>query len=473
MRHHESSLTSSDVAFLLLPILWLVLANSGPIQWSDSGHLIREAAHGPLFSTGLGALSHPTYYTLTVATHRVFGAMGVAWLNPVLAVPTAWLMFRLARSIGLTTHWASMAVASGLLAHGCFWVNTHVEVYGLHLLLVLAAHWVCLDGALAWSQRRRALALGLLTGLAVTTHQLSFVVLLPLYILMLTRMGLRLAWVLPGVSAGLALAYPGLLNELASGKTVFQVIRQYLTGHGAGPSGEWEGALGRFDLMWRDKVYVAIWAASLLGIPAIGLWPRRLTAAQSVLWGAAVLNALFAMSYAVSDRYTFFMPGAALLALLGCARLQDIAQGRSAPWVWTARVATLAGPVLLTSAWALTHAGVIKLPARDAVVPQRDDVKYFLAPYVPDHSAAEFVAHQLQHTPETALILADHTPFGALISAQTAGTLPLRRTQRCDFLNGRPLPDGPVFLVRETYCEQILAEHPWQRSPAGWVLRRP
>ena len=471
MPHHEPPLTVARLAFLLLPALWLALVVAGPIQWADSGYFIHEASQGPVFSPGLGALSHPTYHLLTRLVHEAFGSWGVAYINPALALALTWTLFRLGRTLGLNQDWASIAAVCATLAHCCFWVGSKVEVYSLHLLLVLAAHWVCFDDTLRWSLARRLITLGLLTGLAVTTHQLTLVVLLPLYVWMLVRVRTRLWWIIPGVLIGLAPAYPALMHELGTGKALFAVIRHYLTGHSPTASANWERAFLRIDLMWRDKSYVAIWVLSLLGLQAAGLWPLWQDARTRVLWFAAAMNALFAMSYAVSDRYTFFLPGAAMLALLGCVRLQAMFQGKSHAWVWVGRVAAFTSPLLLTLVWGSIQMGWLKPPTHAVSTPPRDDVRYFMVPYMPDQSATVFVQQQLAHTPDGALILADYTPLGALNSAKAAGLLPTRSAALCDTLRGQELPGGDVFLVRETYCDHMRAQFNLSRTPAGWRVQ--
>jgi Protein of unknown function (DUF2723) len=471
MQPHKPSLSLLRLAFLLLPALWLILVVDGPVQWADSGYFIHEASHGPLFSMQLGALSHPTYHLLMRLVHEAFGPWGVAYINPALAIPLTWMLFRLGRAIGLDPDWASIAAVCACLAHCSFWVGSKVEVYSLHLLLVLAAHWVCFDDTLRLSLNKRLISLGLLTGLAVSTHQLTLVVLLPLYLFMLVRARAQVCWVIPGLLVGLAPVYPGLVQEMSSGKALHNVIRHYLTGHAPTASADWESAFGRFDLMWRDKSYVAIWALSLLGVQAAGLWPVRRDPRTLVLWSAAAMNALFAMSYAVSDRYTFFLPGAAMLALLACVRLQARLHGQGQGWIWAGRGAALASPLLLIAVWASIQMGWLKPPVHTVSTPPRDDVRYFMVPYLPDRSASVFVQQQMAHTPAGAWILADYTPLGALTSASVAGLLPTRHAALCDTLRGQPLPSGQVFLVRETYCDHMRAQFQLQATPAGWRVR--
>lgn len=473
MPQFERSLTLMQLVFLLLPASWLALVSAGPIQWSDSGYFIHEASHGPIFSMNLGALSHPTYHLLIRVVHESFGPHGVAWINPVLALPLTWVLYKLGRGIGLNRDWACIATVSSLLAHGTFWVNSRVEVYSLHLVLVLGAHWICIDKSLHWSLLQRLLALGLLTGLAVTTHQLTLVVMLPLYAWLIARAGVRIGWILPGLALGLGTAYPALFHELLSGKSLFEIVRHYLTGHAATASADWEGAFGRFDLMWRDKSYVAIWALSLVGIQIIGAWPMRRNAATCVLWAAAMLNALFAMSYAVNDRYTFFLPGTSMLAILACLRFQTWSHARQNAWICAGRITAFTTPTLLIATWAGIQLGVITPPAHTVVTPYRDDVRYFLVPYLTDQSASAFARQQREHTPDHALILADYTPLGALTSAQVAGALPLRDVALCDSVLGQRLPHRPVFLVRETYCDHMRAQYVLSSTQSGWRVHQP
>jgi hypothetical protein len=474
MQEAKTPATAINIGLLLLPILWLSLVAGGPVQWSDSGYFIHEASHGPVFSMQLGALSHPSYHLLMRLVHEGIGPWGVAKINVVLALPLTWLLYRLGLSIGLNRDWACVATVSAMLAHCSFWVGSKVEVYSLHWLLVIAAHWVCFDDRINLAQPHRLMCLGLLTGLAVTTHQLTLIVLLPLFGLMLMRARTGLGWALPGLLLGLLPAFPGLLHEMASGKAIHTVLRHYLTGHSATASADWESAFARFDLMWRDKAYVAIWALSLLGIQVLGLWPSRQSANRWVLWSAGWMNALFAMSYAINDRYTFFLPGVAMFALIAAGRIQSWAQGKNPGWLWGGRIAALMSPLLLTLVWGAIQIGLVSSPRHSENMAQRDDVRYFLVPYLPDQSAANFVTQQRAHTPQNAWIFADYTPLGALTSAQVAGELPTRHAALCDTLRGQQLPQGEVFLVRETYCDHMRAQFQLRPSPAGWrVMNKP
>jgi hypothetical protein len=80
--------------------------------------------------------------------------------------------------LGRPTWGALLAV---LVVHSVLWIAVHIEVYMLHLVLVLAAWCVFLSGK-PWARGPVGLSLiGLLTGLAGATHQLTFVVLAPVF----------------------------------------------------------------------------------------------------------------------------------------------------------------------------------------------------------------------------------------------------------------------------------------------------
>lgn len=58
----------------------------------------------------------------------------------MLLLPLAWVVYRLAQSVGAGARQALLAAAATTLTHGVFWVSTKAEVYLLHTLLVLLAY---------------------------------------------------------------------------------------------------------------------------------------------------------------------------------------------------------------------------------------------------------------------------------------------------------------------------------------------
>ncbi|KPB74701.1 Uncharacterized protein AC507_3651 [Pseudomonas syringae pv. maculicola] len=361
-----------------------------------------------------------------------------------------------------------LAGVATILAHGVFWVSTKAEVYLLHTLFVLLAYALYFSADTRLGALKKLLVIGILTGLAASIHQLTFVVLLPLYLHMLYQHKARILITLPGFVLGFAAAAVAVINDLNAGLGLLDIARRYLTGASATVAGpEWESSLLRFDAVWREKNAVAL---LLIGPQLIGLvmFPRdnRLR----LLWSAALLNLLFALSYNVTDRFTFFLPGVALLSVIGMIQLRALLPRHAARGA-VLNLSVLSSPLAMLLAYSLYASGVIRLPLHKEALPLRDDIHYFMVPYLRDRSAEQFVRAYQEFVPDGALIIADWTPMGALRSAQTVGLLRGRRLATCDE-NVDVRTDTGVYLVRLSYCATIAGDFRLEEQPVGYALHR-
>lgn len=229
----------------------------------------------------------------------------------------------------------------------------------------------------------------------------------------------------------------------------------------------YESALLRFDLIIRDKSYVMLMLLSLCSVAAIGLLRWPLSRAGKTLWAAGVLDFLFAISYGVSDRFTFFLPGAAVLSILGVLAIQSRLGSSRSTQVTTFMLAVLHPAVLMTTV-ALAATGVVRLPTSSVSLPFRDDVRYFVAPYIPDRSAERFVSAYESIVPEGAAVIADYSPLGALFASRVTGRLSGRQFIQCDE-ERQSWPDV-AFLVRKDYCDMVTQHYHVRPATLGWIL---
>ncbi|HEU4683889.1 MAG TPA: hypothetical protein VFS39_05245, partial [Nitrospira sp.] len=365
--------------------------------------------------------------------------------------------------------YAALAALAVVLLQDVFWVSTKIEVYALHLLLVLAAYWIMYDDTLDVGPSARVLLLGIFTGLGAATHQITFIVLFPLYLLMLRELGWTILLAVPGFGLGIFSCYPAIVNTIASGDDVFRLLRVFLTGSDGMSASGWEGSLFRFDRMARDKNSVILVLVSLVGIGLLGLLGRPRGTKVRVLWWAATLDLLFSVSFGINDRFTFFLPGAAFYAILGLTVVhRRYAEAAIARYAMLGLI--LAHPLLMVGAYELADAGVIKMPKHRAALPYRDDIKYYLSPYLPDKSAERFVMEYERYVPEGSVVLSDFTPWAALRAAQVTGRFGSRVLQQCDQTD-EAWP-RTMYLVRREYCEQYLAGYSIEAAPLGWVASK-
>lgn len=452
-------------------IVMSFLASSGPIQWMDNGIFLADAAQGHYFSQTLGPLDHPLYLFVTTALFAGFGPQVLSLMNSLLLIPLAWAIFRLARGVGATQRQALLAIGAAVLCHCVFWVSTKAEVYLLHTVLVTLAYMVRFDERLRLGVLPRLLLIGVLTGLAAAIHQLTFIVLLPLYLQLLWQHKARLLVTLPGFALGFAVALPGAVHELQGGLGLLDIAHRYLIGIPDKTTEQsWQGSLFRFDDMWHEKNSVALLLLSLIGPQLVGLLLFPKSPKLRLLWWAAVMNLVFAVSYNVTDRFTFFLPGAVLLSIIGVIQLQAFLP-RSALGVVTA--SPLSGPVAILAVYAVYASGYVELPTHKEPLPFRDDIHYFMAPYLSDRSAEEFVRSYEISAPLGALIVSDWTPNGALRSAQASGLLKGRTLELCEEVQDiDSYLQGPgAYLARTSYCDVIADRFELQTLPVGYELK--
>lgn len=452
---------------LFVALSWSFLASSGLIQWMDNGFLMLTASEGVFFPDVVDATFHPLYHVVTVFLFDVFGGYGVAYLNSFLMLPIAYVTYRLAQTVGLNRRYATIAALGVVLVHSVFWVSTKIEVYGLHLLLVLTTYWFVFEDKIMAKGSLKILVVGVLTGFAATTHQLTFIVLSPLYLYLWQREGWRTVWTIPGFLLGMFPAYPALLTKMLSGDDLFTLIRISLTGSGGTSVPGWEGALFRFDKMLEEKKYVALVLVSLCGIGMLGLVRIPKGQKQFTLWCAATFNLLFCVSYSLSDRFTFFLPGAAFYTLLGVAYIwRNHARHRFTSYATLALV--LAHPLILTGTVVLADMGTINLPTHSVSLPYRNDVHYYLWPYVPDRSAEAFVLAYEAYIPQGSVVISDFTAWSALRAAQVTGHFLRREIVRCDDTHAA-WPDM-MYLVRKDYCGKYLQDYRIEQAALGWIV---
>ncbi|GFM87884.1 DUF2723 domain-containing protein [Pseudomonas cichorii] len=463
----------------LIPLLLLCgaivasfIASSGPVQWRDNGMFLVDASQGQYFSQSLGPVDHPFYQFVTTLFFQLFGPQALSLLNSMLLLPLAWLIYQLAGSAGATPRQAVLAAVVTVLSHAVFWVSTKADVYLLHTLFVLLAYWMQLRAEPHLGELKKLLVIGLLTGLGAATHQLTFVVLLPLYIQLLYQHKLRILITLPGFIAGIAVALPAIAHDLQSAMSLPEIGRRYLTGSSAILTDvNREGSLLRFDIMWYEKKSVGLLLLSLLGPQLVGLLIFPRAPRLRLLWSAAFLNMVFAASYNVTDRFVFFLPGVALLSILGVIQLQAIV-ARTRMGNALLSLSALTSPIAILSVYSLYNSGLIRLPTHIEALPFRDDIHYFMTPYLPDRSAERFVQAYEASVPEGALIIADPEPMGAMRSAQTLGLLRGRKLAMCS----EPaqiqtyLDSAGAYLARLSYCTLIAGQYRLESWTPGYAL---
>jgi len=128
-----------------------------------------------------------------------------------------------------------------------------------------------------------------------------------------------------------------------------------------------------------------------LGPQVIGLVLLPRNPKLRLLWVAAMMNFVFAVSYNVTDRFTFFLPGAVLLSIIGVMQLQALLPRRATALL---NASPLGAPALILTVFAVYASGLVGLPTHKEALPFRDDIHYFMAP-LPAGSLCRTIRHEL------------------------------------------------------------------------------
>jgi len=403
----------------------------------DNGYFLAQSSQFSLFIQEQSALIHPFYHFISVFLFKLMGVHGVAYFNNILLILVSILVFQLSRLLGLDKKGSIVAAVSVLLTHSIFWVSTKVEVYMLHLLLILLCYLIALKPDLT---KKSLVFLGIVSGLALSTHQLTLVVLIPLYLFVLSTKKHHIWPVIPGFLVGIVFLYPVFFSSYPFWRTCWFLLTGSSSSYG--DSVGYASSLFRFDQLLKEKKYVFVLCLSFLGLPFFGLKPYLKNKIYMLLWASATLNLIFAISYNVYDRFTFFLPGAAFYAILGTY----LVYLKYPKW---AMFLSGISPLLCCFIYFSSEYHLVPLPKHENMqLPFRHDVRYFLLPYLRDRSAEIFVKEYSKVVPGQAVVLADCTPMGAFLSAQQSGLFLNRHiVGSYEDIKSKKL-NGPIYIVR-------------------------
>lgn len=449
------------MAFLAL-VAW---ASSGPVQWMDNGDLISQAAHDGYFSEHVDALSHPAFHLLSVTLFRLFGVQVLSLLNVFLLLLATILVFHIVRRLGESREIAWLAALGMSSCHAVIWVATKFEVYFLCMDLVLL--FVLRYLSPASGLLPRGLVLGFLAGLAVTSHQIALVLLLPFGLALLVTE--RLLWSLVvGFVAGLFPLYPAIINDLQAGISLVQLLLNFLMVGGGRYHIDYQSSFLDLQGIFAALPQTALLLISFASIAGFGLLPAGQRGSARLIYISGLLVAVFALSYDVDDKFTFLAPGAPFLAISGALFLGRLR--------WVRGREVLLGlctflPVLAMHLAILSFAPQLQKLGRAGGVPERSDVLYYGAPLLGDDSGTRFV-QRVARIGGSWPVYADWSSLGALQSAQVAGYLQGLRLFYCGDI---PVVDGPQALLlirRHAQCEGLLMDYTVAGERDGILILR-
>jgi hypothetical protein len=415
--------------FLAATALYAVSCAPGAL-WQDSGLIQYRVWHNDIEGFLGLAISHPLYYIIAIgAGHVPLGEFAhrvnlVSAIAAAVAVANLYLLVRL----WLGRDFPAVIAAATLALSHTFWQHASIaESYTLWTALFLAELIMLLQytrtGKVGWLY-----LLGLLNGLAIAVHMLASIALVcyaAFIVVLLARKTIRASDL--AVIAGLwilgALPYEYLIvrNVLHSGDLAGTLAS-------AAFADRWRGDVLNTHLSWKivkeNLLFLVLnfptpnallVVAGLIALRKVG--PTR--AFRNIVAALLVLFLAFASRYTVADRYAFFIPFYAVVAILIGLGVHEL----------TARMHRKAIPctIALCSLLPIGVYAVAPVLAQRMNVPirtrgdiaYRNDYEYFLRPWKTGDAGPErFAAEALACAEPNAVIYADTTTVGPLLYMQ-------------------------------------------------------
>ncbi len=417
--------------FVIASALYLLTCLRGP-AWQDSGMIQYRVMHSDMEGKLGLALAHPLFYRLTIAGTKVLPGDMAFRINTVSALFGAIAAANLFLLVytWLRELWPAIIATGSLALSHTFWQHAALpETYNLYLALLLGELIVLLH----YSRTQDYLwlyLLALLNGLAIANHMLASIpaacyVVLVIYLLSRRQLPVRhigvmaLCWIIG------ALPYEMLiLREIIEQGNVAGPLASALFGnsyHGDVMNTAITGRIIKENILFLLMNFPTY--NLLLVIPGI-FAIRRLAPQRWLGWmvlGLTVLFFAFAFRYTVPDRYAFFLPFYAMLALLIGLGAHEFLRHKHGLGIKVILVVGLLLPVgAYLAAPAMAKQAGIHLGTR-RTLPFRDDYRYFLQPWKHnDHSAECFAQIALVQVEPEAIIYADNTTVYSLLYMQEA-----------------------------------------------------
>jgi hypothetical protein len=390
------------IAFSCALLLYAATADRGP-QWSDSGWQQLRIVRGELHHRLGLALTHPLQFWLGRAALVLPLEPAHAITLVVSALSGAVAVANLAAAAALLTRSSAVsliAAAAFALSH-TFWQHAvHTESYALSAAL-MTCEWLALARYARGGGPANLVAMVCANGLGLANHMLASLT-TPFVVGVLlhgawTRRARPVALLL-GVLLWLvaSLPYTGLVAATAlSTGDVSETLKSALVGK-YGHS-VWNMRIQPRDLLFSAAFMVYNLPGLTIPLALLGVWntcrPRAHGASRAALqprwlvwlWTAELgVFTLFALRYDIVDRYTFFFPMYALLALLSALGLAQVRR------TWRPHVArVVVGCAAVTALWPpALYVGVSEhlrargtLAALVANKPYRDGYRAYLLPW--------------------------------------------------------------------------------------------
>jgi hypothetical protein len=492
----QSSVGARYLAVLLAAgALYAVSCAPGAL-WQDSGLIQYRAWHNDIEGFLGLAISHPLYYIVAIgAGHVPLGEFGrrvnlVSAIAAAVAVANLYLLLRL----WLGRDFPAIMAATTLALSHTFWQHASIaETYTLWTALFLAELVMLLQytrtGKAGWLY-----LLGLFNGLAIAVHMLASIALVcyaALIVLLLARKTIRgrdLA-IIAGLWVLGALPYEYLIvKNIIHGGDVVATLASVAF------ADRWRGDVLNTHLSWKivreNLIFLVLnfpTPNALLLLPGLAalrkIGPTR--AFRNVVLALLILFLAFAFRYTVADRYAFFIPFYAVVAILiGLGAYELTANAHHTALVYTIALCSLLPIGVYAVAPSVAQRMNVPIGTRGDI-PYRNDYEYFLRPWkTADAGAERFATEALTGAAPNAIIYADTTTVGPLLYMQEVKNLRPDVKIVTGIISSRDAPPydeqtldrliaaGPVYVTSKQrgYCPSfVLNKH--NLTPAGVLWR--
>lgn len=436
--------------------------------WQDSGMIQYRVWHNDIEGKLGLALAHPLFYLLAIGGKYVLpGEFGfrvnlVSALIGAAAVANLFLLLYL----WLGQIFPAIIGAGSLALSHTFWQHAAwPETYNLYVALLLGE----LIMLLQYSRTQKVgwlYGLALLNGLSIADHMLGSIAMvcyLVLLAVLLIKRTIRLPHlaIMTGLWVMGALPYEYLIvKSMVATGDFWGTLASAAFGQG------WKGDVLNTTLTLRivkeNILYLAMNFPTinilLCFVGLYGLWslaPKRFFA--WIIMGLTVMFLGFAFRYTIVDRYAFFIPFYAMVALLmGVGSYWVLQRLKQRTLLAIAMLIFLVMPVgAYAAAPTMAKEMGVKLGTRRQI-PFRDDYAFFLQPWqAQDKSPVQFAQMVMDTVPSGAIVYADNTTIYPLLYQQEVMG---QRPDIC-FASGHFSTPGTPEFTQEYVSEALRNGH--------------
>ena len=388
--------------------IYYAIISWNPIQWGDSAYYLNRIQEGPIYQSSLHPMAHHGFQMIAKITYIFGGLQAILIFNSFFLLGSLLLMHQLTRLITINTKPNVIYFLGFIFLHAVAWTSTHIEVYTIHLFLYLSGLYFLLKGNGSYY-----VLSGFFFGLSLLCHQMTFLV-LPILIWWIWQHKSKKACIYfaLGVLSTLTVLVPSFWKFRELG--LVDEIKLYLTGSSLKSEGWIKQLFSLNSFSVANLIFLAVAFLSVFN-PAfyVFLKNKSTTPEQKLLHYCAWMMLFFALSYQVSDKFTFLLPFLASISILAAAYDNH--------WSMLHHAKILLIYLLPIGISFSIYALQIQLKGSSFNLKNtklRNEFTYYGLPWIKDESAQEFAFNYLNFTKSEYPIYADYNVASCLLNAK-------------------------------------------------------